>query len=116
MADAADLCVQRAGERAGLAVLQEAFADRRYRDDGSLVPRSDSGAVIHDVDDAVAQALAIARGDRVATLSGGALALHADTICVHGDREDAGAFARQLYAALGAAGIVIAAPMPGRAT
>lgn len=100
----------RAGERAGLAVLHEAFVDRRYRDDGSLVPRSEPGAVIHDVDAATVQAIALARGDRVATQSGGALALHADTLCIHGDRDDAGAFARHLHAALTSAGIAIAVP------
>lgn len=100
----------RAGERAGLAVAHEAFADRRYRDDGSLAPRGEAGAVIHDVDAAIAQALAIARGDRVATQSGGALALHADTLCVHGDRDDAGAFAQRLHDALLAADIAVAGP------
>jgi len=99
----------RAGARAGLAVSHEAFADRRYRDDGSLVPRGEAGAVIADVDEAVAQALSIAHDRRVETRSGGTLELGADTICVHGDRDDAAAFARRLHEALHRAGIAITA-------
>jgi UPF0271 protein len=104
----ADSELPRAGIRAGLAVAHEAFADRRYQDDGSLTPRTQAGAVIDDIDTAVAQALAIARGEPVATHSGGALVLRADTLCVHGDRADAGEFARRLHAALLAADVGVA--------
>ncbi len=97
----------RAGERAGLAVAHEAFADRRYENDGSLIPRREADAVIEDVGAAVAQALAIATRGVVATRRGGTLSLHADTICVHGDRADAGIFARRLRMALDAAGITV---------
>ena len=105
----------RAGERAGLAVAHEAFADRRYAADGSLVPRREADAVIHDVDAAVAQALALARGQAIGARGGTPLHVRADTICVHGDRADAGTFARRLHAALVEAGIVIASPAGERA-
>jgi len=98
----------RAGERAGLAVAHEAFADRRYENDGSLTPRRERDAVIEDIDDAVAQALAIARGEGATTRQGSPLALHADTICVHGDRPNAAAFAQRLHEGLRAAGIGVA--------
>lgn len=104
----------RAGERAGLAVAHEAFADRRYQADGSLAPRREPDAVIEDVDAAVAQALAIAMHGEVATRSGGTLKLRADTICVHGDRADAGVFAARLRKALNSAGLAVAAPAAGR--
>lgn len=100
----------RAGERAGLAVAHEAFADRRYEKDGTLTPRREAGAVIEDIDAAVAQAVAIAAGRGVTTRQGTPLALRADTICVHGDRADAGTFAQRLRAALTAAGFAVAAP------
>lgn len=90
----------RAGERAGLRVAHEAFADRRYQSDGSLVSRREAGAVIDDIDGAVAQALTIATRGTVTTRDGSMLALHADTLCVHGDRADAAAFARRLREAL----------------
>ncbi|HSS07402.1 MAG TPA: 5-oxoprolinase subunit PxpA [Rhodanobacteraceae bacterium] len=97
----------RAGEAAGLAVAHEAFADRRYEADGSLMARSKPGAVIEDVDAAVAQAISIATRSEVET-QGGALRVDADTICVHGDRADAATFARRLRAALQDAGVTIA--------
>jgi len=95
----------RAGERAGIRVAHEAFADRRYQADGTLAPRREADAVIEDVDAAVAQALAIATRGEVIARDGKTVALSADTICVHGDRPNAAAFARQLRAALEQAGV-----------
>ncbi len=89
-----------AGRRAGLAVAHEAFADRAYENTGSLAARGVAGAVIEDVDAAVAQALSIACDGKVVTRDGSTLTLCADTICVHGDRADAGLFAQRLRAAL----------------
>jgi len=111
----ADSELPRAGERAGLAVAHEAFADRRYENDGTLTPRREQGSVIEDIDDAVAQALAIARGDGVATRQGSRLSLLADTICVHGDRPNAAAFARRLHEGLRIAGIGVASLPAGSA-
>jgi len=98
----------RAGERAGLAVAHEAFADRAYEGGGSLAARGSAGAVIENVDAAVAQAISIARDGKVAARDGSTLVLRADTICVHGDRADAGVFARRLRAALERAGLAVA--------
>lgn len=97
-----------AGAARGLRVAHEAFADRRYEADGTLTPRNLPGAVIEDVDAAVAQAVKIAATGQVDIRTGGTLALHADTICVHGDRPDAALFARRLHDALIAAGVTIA--------
>lgn len=74
---------------AGLVVLEEAFADRRYMQDGQLVPRSTPGAVIEESEEAVSQALAIACGQTVEPLGGGALCIRAQTICLHGDEPGA---------------------------
>jgi UPF0271 protein len=90
----------RAGAAIGLRVAHEAFADRRYEADGSLTRRGVSGALIEDVDAAVAQAVGIATTGKVEVRGGGTLELHADTICVHGDRPDAARFARCLHQAL----------------
>ena len=104
----------RAGQAAGLAVAHEAFADRRYEADSSLMARGKPGAVIEDVESAVAQAISIAtRGE--ATSPAGTLRLRADTICVHGDRPDAAIFARRLRHALEAAGVTVSAIGKGRA-
>ena len=64
-----------------------------------------AGAVIDNVDDAVAQALAIATRGTVVARDGGTVSLRADTICVHGDRPDAAHFARRLREALDGAGV-----------
>lgn len=95
---------------AGLHAASEAFCDRRYRADGSLTPRSQPGAVIDDVEAAVAQAVSIAtRGEAVAD-DGSHVRIAADTLCVHGDRENAGEFARRLRDALEHAGLRVAVP------
>jgi len=103
----------RAGERAGLAVAHEAFADRRYRADGSLAPRGVAGAVIDDIDAAIEQALAIALNGKLTCIDGTPLQVRADTVCVHGDRADAAPFAQRLREALDAAGICVTALRPG---
>jgi UPF0271 protein len=97
----------RAGTNLGLRVAHEAFADRRYEAQGSLTPRREPGAVIDDIEAAVAQAVKIASKGKVDIRTGGMLELRADTLCVHGDRPDAGAFARRLREALVAAGATV---------
>ena len=99
-----------AGRDAGLPVAAEAFADRRYRSDGSLQPRREADAVITESDEAIAQAMAMVREGRVRAVDGDIVELQADTLCVHGDGAHAVAFARQLRASLEAADIGISAP------
>jgi UPF0271 protein len=100
----------RAGTAIGLRVAHEAFADRCYEADGSLTPRRKAGAVIHDIDVAVAQAVQIATRGKVETHDQKTIDVRADTICVHGDRADAAAFARRLREALAGAGMIDWAP------
>ena len=100
----------RAGKAAGLRVVHEAFADRRYLVDGSLAPRGMAGAVIDQHVDAVNQVRSIILRGRVSTLDGKELHLVADSICLHGDREDAVDFARLLHQGLLEADVSIEAP------
>jgi UPF0271 protein len=100
----------RAGVRAGLRVSHEGFPDRRYAADGTLVPRRDPDAVIDDPAEAVAQALRMALRGEVATRDGSVHALHADTLCVHGDHAGAAALARALHEALAGAGVTVEEP------
>jgi 5-oxoprolinase (ATP-hydrolysing) subunit A len=95
-----------AGAAIGLRVAHEAFADRRYEADGSLTPRREAGAVIREIDAAVAQAVRIATRGNVETRDGKAIDVRADTICVHGDRADAALFAQRLRDALAGAGVI----------
>ena len=99
-----------AGRALGLPLAAEAFADRRYRADGSLQPRREPGAVIEDVAEATAQALGMLRDGAVPTIDGGRLQLQVDTLCVHGDGAHAVLFAGTLRLALESAGVRIAAP------
>jgi UPF0271 protein len=89
-----------AGQAAGLEVLNEAFADRRYQTDGRLVSRETSGALIVDPRLAAAQAAALAHGQAIGTLGGGRIRVQADTICLHGDTPDALNIARAVHIAL----------------
>lgn len=93
----------------GVRFVREAFADRRYRPDGTLQPRSEPGSVIHDPAAAAAQALAIATGGRVTASDGTQVRLSAETICCHGDTPGAVEIAAAVRAALTGAGVEVAA-------
>lgn len=93
------------GQAMGLAVTHEVFADRRYQADGRLVPRSKPDAVIEDADAVAQQAVDLAVHGRVTTINGSTLELRADSICVHGDRDDAETVARTLHQHLRKAGV-----------
>lgn len=99
-----------AGQAAGLRVVHEAFADRRYLADGSLAPRSMPGAVLASHADAAMQVRSIVLHGCVKTLDGRDRALKADSICLHGDRDDAADIARTLHRTLVDAGVSIRAP------
>lgn len=77
--------LQFAGERAGLRVAGEIFADRAYTDKGTLVPRGQPGAVIHDHDLLVTHVLRMLEAGGVVSQSGKVLTTAMDSICVHGD-------------------------------
>ena len=91
MAQAARAC--------GTNVLREAFADRRYNPDGSLVSRKDPRSLL-TIDEAVAQATLLARESTVLTADGTPIPLPFDTICLHADMPGALARARAIRAAL----------------
>jgi 5-oxoprolinase (ATP-hydrolysing) subunit A len=97
-----------AARDAGLSVASESFADRRYRADGTLAPRSLAGAVIEDPATAAAQALALALGNPIETVDGTTLTIETDTICLHADSPGAVAIARAVREALNGAGVEVA--------
>lgn len=99
----------KAAERAGLRAVAEVFADRGYRADGSLVPRSQPGAFIEDTGTAVARTLRMVRDGVVQAVTGETVPMQAQTICLHGDGPHALAFARALNQALTQAGVQLRA-------
>ena len=98
------------GERAGLRVASEVFADRGYMPDGSLAPRGTPGAVLTSVADVAQRAVIMATGQGVVSVDGTTIRVKADTICIHGDTPGAAALARAVRAALNGAGIRVVSP------
>ena len=94
---------------AGLPTMTEAFADRAYTPAGTLVPRSEPGAVLHDPDAVVAQALSIAVTGEVTTAAGGKVSVAAASLCLHGDTPGAAALAARVRSALETAEVAIEA-------
>lgn len=92
---------------AGLTVVCEAFADRAYNRDGSLVNRRLPGAVIHDPAEVAARMLRLVRDGVIRTVDGKDLRLEAQSICIHGDNPAAVAIARNLRGSLAAAGVAL---------
>jgi UPF0271 protein len=97
-----------AARHVGLGFAAEAFADRAYKSDGTLVHRKEPGAVIHDVKTAVKRAITLVESDTVTAEDGSALAVVAQSLCVHGDNPDALSLLRELRPALERSGIRIA--------
>jgi UPF0271 protein len=94
----------------GLRVAAEGFADRTYRPDGTLVPRTDPGAVVGAVEDVVTRALQMAVDRTVTAIDGSPLQLDVDTLCIHGDSPGAPAMAAWIRAGLNSAGVDVRAP------
>ncbi len=89
-------------EQLGLRTVAEAFADRAYTAGGQLVPRREPGAVLHDPDDIAARVVRMIQDGYVATVDGGDIEVHPESVCVHGDTPGAvriaSAVAEQLHA------------------
>lgn len=105
----ADTAMQRAAEQRGLSFIAEAFVDRAYQKDGSLVPRSEPGAVHTDIAVQTTQALRLATDGEVTARDGSVINVRADTLCIHGDSPMAAEAARAVRDVLTMQGIQIRA-------
>jgi UPF0271 protein len=101
-----------AAGQTGLRFIAEAFADRRYAPSGALLPRSDARALLHDPQEALAQALEIIMDGFVTAVDGSRVPVQADSMCLHGDTPEALLFARTLSAAFAEAGIMVRSSPP----
>ncbi|RZS53496.1 UPF0271 protein [Microcella putealis] len=100
--------IQRACDRRFVDVVGEAFADRAYAADGTLVPRGEAGAVVHDAAVIAARAVRLAHDGVIDTIGGGSVRVSARSLCVHGDTPGAVAIASAVRAALEQAEVQLA--------
>jgi UPF0271 protein len=96
-----------AAEAAGLRTVVEAFADRAYTSDGTLVPRREPGAVLTDPDVVARRVLRLVTEGVVEAADGSLVAVPAGSVCVHGDTPDAVAMARRVREVLDAEGVPV---------
>ncbi|WP_330258436.1 LamB/YcsF family protein [Streptomyces murinus] len=96
-------------EKAGLPAVPEAFADRAYTDEGTLLPRGRGGAVVSDPEAVVRRSVGLVRFGTVTAHSGARVRVRARSLCLHGDTPGAVELARQVRARLVAAGVRVEA-------
>ncbi|MFB7656634.1 MULTISPECIES: LamB/YcsF family protein [unclassified Streptomyces] len=94
---------------AGLPAVPEAFADRAYTDQATLVPRGQEGAVVTEPESVVARSVELARSGTVTARSGAVVEVHARSLCVHGDTPGAVDLARRVRERLEASGVRVEA-------
>ncbi|MFG6113880.1 LamB/YcsF family protein [Halobacillus sp. MO56] len=95
----------KAGKKAGLRTASEVFSDRTYQEDGSLTSRKEKNALLTDYEKAVNQVIRMVKEKKVHTVQGKDIEVQADTICIHGDGENALDFAKYINQALKESGI-----------
>jgi len=96
-----------AGKAIGLCSASEVFSDRTYQEDGSLTSRSEANALIKDHRVAAEQVIRMVKEGKVTSLQGAEMTIQADTVCIHGDGENALDFTKYISTALKAAEIKI---------
>jgi UPF0271 protein len=99
----------RLAEQAGVTSVVEAFVDRAYRPDGTLVPRTEPGAVVHDETMVCERAVRLATEGEVVAADGTVVAVRPASLCVHGDTPGAVALATAVRAGLERAGVDVRA-------
>ncbi|MGO4592860.1 LamB/YcsF family protein [Leifsonia sp. 2TAF2] len=99
--------VERAAEEAGVRFVREAFVDRGYRSDGTLVPRTEPGALLSDVAGIAGRAVRMVTAGTVEAADGTVIDVTVDSLCVHGDTPGAVAMAQAVRDALTQAGIEV---------
>ena len=84
-------------EDKNLTFIPEGFMDRRYQTNGTLLPRSESGSVIIENKQCIQQAIALARNQPIVSSTGALISPRVNTICLHGDNENALTIVRELH-------------------
>lgn len=102
--------LSRAGEKNGLQIAHEVFADRNYLSNGQLVSRTRPDALLHDPAEAAPRVLRMLREGKVRSVDAVDVDVRAETVCLHGDNPEAVEFARALRARLEKEGVTVRAP------
>ena len=102
-----------AGSGVGLKVAAEVFADRAYLPDGNLVPRSQPGAVFHEVEQAVQRIVQLVEEGSLTAIDGSKIVVRGDTVCLHGDTPGAAEYAKAVKEQLIARGVEVRAVLRG---
>lgn len=97
----------RVARDAGIETIAEAFADRAYRPDGTLVPRGEPGAVLTESAVIADRVLLLVRTGTLTAVDGNVITVDADSVCLHGDTPGAVGHARAVHRALADAGITV---------
>lgn len=97
--------IQRAAQAAGLRTVIEAFADRAYNPDGTLVSRRQPGSVLHSIDAVIEHVLRLVTEGKICAIDGTLIEVDAQSVCVHGDTPGAVAMAAAVREALQGAGV-----------
>lgn len=98
---------EHAAKNTGIPFAAEAFADRAYMPDGSLVPRTQPGAVIHNVEDAARRVVQMAKEGTVEAIDGTMINFRPNSVCLHGDTPEAVQMAKAVRIALESAGVKV---------
>jgi len=91
----------------GLPTVREAFADRAYTAEGTLVSRREQASVLHDPEEVAARVVRMVTERRITAIDGAEITLEAESICVHGDSPDAVAMATAVSQGLESAGVLL---------
>ena len=94
-------------KKVGVKYVEEAFADRAYTAQGTLVPRKQAGSVIHDVNLCAERVLSMVKDKKVTAIDGTVIPISAQTICVHGDTPGAVDMIKAIRAKLEQAGVTL---------
>ena len=98
-----------AAEKAGLRTVREAFADRAYTPEATLVSRREPGAVLEDPAEVARRVVELVTSGRITAVDGSTVRVEADSVCVHGDSPGAVAMAERIRVSLGEAGVEVTA-------
>ena len=99
--------MEKAGKKLGIKIAAEIFADRNYEDDGNLVSRKKNNAMITDPEIARKHVIKMVQNQALNCYSGKQIPCEIDSVCVHGDGENAVTTAKEIRNGLLKSGVTL---------